>query len=394
MSPVFFYTAIHCWAYFILIFLTCNFLRRIILVLPLTLEKFHRDVEGSYQGTLAYVRSKKVLITACFLIHCFKLIFLIFFDVTLTAIDKTRFYWFVIFNYLTDKSTKEYEVFLHSPVYKDRPKTRPVLVSKQKKIFFVRHGESLWNKTFNRPNVFVLPLRILYILFLEFFFFFSHDSILCDSPLSTSGENQAFFLKKWIQNKKTKTSTNDFFLLIDSNKESIEKKEKLNNNEKDLFDLDVDSSLIVVSNLRRAMSTATLAMPINPQHEERRLYVLPFLQEATRNVDGYPLSCLSQFFTLSRIFPSLDTPNSTWGASKNFFLKSSLNTTNSLMTLFDHQYNTSSAYESLSLLKRLSLFATWIFSQNTPASTADTIIIIGHSIWLRKFLERYLPVVN
>ncbi|XP_053991613.1 uncharacterized protein LOC128883365 isoform X3 [Hylaeus volcanicus] len=139
------------------------------------------------------------------------------------------------------------------------------------------------------------------------------------------------------------------------------------------------------------MSTATLAMPINPQHEERRLYVLPFLQEATRNVDGYPLSCLSQFFTLSRIFPSLDTPNSTWGASKNFFLKSSLNTTNSLMTLFDHQYNTSSAYESLSLLKRLSLFATWIFSQNTPASTADTIIIIGHSIWLRKFLERYLP---
>jgi hypothetical protein len=200
---MFFYIAIRFWAYFILVFLTCNFLRRILLILPLTIEKFHRDIEGSYQGALPYVRRKKVLITARFLIHCFKLIFLIFFDVTLTAIDKTRFYCFVFFNYLTDKSNKEYEVFLHSPIYNDRPKTRPMLIIKEKKIFFVRHGESLWNKAFNRPNLFVLPLRILYILLLEFFFFFSHDSILCDSPLSTSGENQSFFLKKWLQKKKT-----------------------------------------------------------------------------------------------------------------------------------------------------------------------------------------------
>ncbi|PFH33637.1 phosphoglycerate mutase family protein [Besnoitia besnoiti] len=63
-------------------------------------------------------------------------------------------------------------------------------------IIFIRHGESVWNATFNRPMLsFFFPLRFCLFWLWELFLAPERDSVLFDSPLSTVGICQAAELR-------------------------------------------------------------------------------------------------------------------------------------------------------------------------------------------------------
>ncbi|PHJ24451.1 phosphoglycerate mutase family protein [Cystoisospora suis] len=63
-------------------------------------------------------------------------------------------------------------------------------------VIFIRHGESVWNATFNRPMLSLsFPLRFFLFWFWELFLTPERDSILFDSPLSTLGIAQAAELR-------------------------------------------------------------------------------------------------------------------------------------------------------------------------------------------------------
>ncbi|CBZ55449.1 conserved hypothetical protein [Neospora caninum Liverpool] len=63
-------------------------------------------------------------------------------------------------------------------------------------VIFIRHGESVWNTTFNRPMLSLsFPLRFCLFWLWELFLAPEKDSVLFDSPLSTAGISQAAELR-------------------------------------------------------------------------------------------------------------------------------------------------------------------------------------------------------
>ena len=96
------------------------------------------------------------------------------------------------------------------------------------KVVFVRHGESVWNSLFNKFGL-GWPVRIVKAFFRETVLWFTNakDSLFIDSPLSTEGINQG-------------QSLGAFFA-------SRQGSELLHS----------PQSVIVVSNLRRSMETAS-----------------------------------------------------------------------------------------------------------------------------------------
>ncbi|EPR58830.1 phosphoglycerate mutase family protein [Toxoplasma gondii GT1] len=63
-------------------------------------------------------------------------------------------------------------------------------------VLFIRHGESVWNATFNRPVLSLsFPLRFCLFWLWELFLAPERDSVLFDSPLSTAGICQAAELR-------------------------------------------------------------------------------------------------------------------------------------------------------------------------------------------------------
>ncbi|KEP65799.1 UNVERIFIED_CONTAM: phosphoglycerate mutase family protein [Hammondia hammondi] len=63
-------------------------------------------------------------------------------------------------------------------------------------VLFIRHGESVWNATFNRPMLSLsFPLRFCLFWLWELFLAPERDSVLFDSPLSTAGICQAAELR-------------------------------------------------------------------------------------------------------------------------------------------------------------------------------------------------------
>jgi len=75
---------------------------------------------------------------------------------------------------------------------------KPSLAEKkypEKRIIFIRHGESDWNLIFNK-GILKLPFRLFFAILREVKLFASGDSSFYDSPLNKEGIDQAFDLKK------------------------------------------------------------------------------------------------------------------------------------------------------------------------------------------------------
>ena len=137
----------------------------------------------------------------------------------------------------------------------------PATVSRvrSKQIIFVRHGESAWNVVFNRGFGASFPGRLLSAIFDELRVLPTLDSVFADSPLSVLGCRQAQELQNFVETHP---------LLRGSEGKSV----------------------VVSSNLRRAVSTATIGFLHRLKRTQERIHILSSLQEVTFNIDGVSLA--------------------------------------------------------------------------------------------------------
>ncbi|KAK1937415.1 hypothetical protein X943_001680 [Babesia divergens] len=215
-----------------------------------------------------------------------------------------------------------------------------------KTVYFIRHGQSVWNLTFDiSRGVFHVLRSTLQLLVVEVCFFFTNDTFLYDSPLSTNGINQALEFSMHLTNPES-TKTNDVKAL-----------------KKDF----AQKVAMFTSNLRRAQSTMMLALQDRLHHNEETITVLNELEEATRNPDCVPLSTSLKSSTIP-FLEYMMLPDKTKTYSK--ILKRS------------HEDDIS----RLSLYEKMLMFNERIFRQ-----PEDIIIVCGHSRWIMQYLDVFLP---
>eukprot|EP01095_Lingulamoeba_sp_RSL-Kostka_P002561 TRINITY_DN1343_c1_g1_i2.p1 TRINITY_DN1343_c1_g1~~TRINITY_DN1343_c1_g1_i2.p1 ORF type:complete len:204 (-),score=60.38 TRINITY_DN1343_c1_g1_i2:642-1253(-) len=114
----------------------------------------------------------------------------------------------------------------------------------KKTIIFIRHGESLWNETFNRSKnpIYFFPRlgkAVLYDIYL--FVIGRRDSWFYDSPLNSVGLHQANELRAEIEKSEGKSY---YYNILNGLTEED----------------GGGSSVIISSNLRRCLSTASVAL--------------------------------------------------------------------------------------------------------------------------------------
>lgn len=237
-------------------------------------------------------------------------------------------------------------------------------VVERKTIYFVRHGESTWNDTFNKGShrstaTFVIgfiPGLIKAVLF-EIYLILSGkiDSWFYDSPTSILGLKQVEELHKFL--------TGDF----DGN-------DKVGHHVAVLMaKADAPRSKLVSSSLRRAVCTVAGGFQdrLNRRPTEKVL-VMPSLQEISRNPD-----------TLS-ITPAHMQIEASWidkGSQVCDFQ-------NIYRDQIDMSLHTGNKPISTRGLKRMRKFCDFVFSSSIQERY---IVVGGHSIWFRSFFRTFLP---
>ena len=231
-----------------------------------------------------------------------------------------------------------------------------VAARERREVVFIRHGESLWNVVFNRSKnpVFFIP-RLIASAAQEISLIVSggKDSLFLDSPLSDVGLSQAHNLHKHMLTplSKAESEKHAFF-------------HRLLRGEGD------GPSVIVSSNLRRALSTAALVFQERLKETEQRIVLVPHLQEISRNPDALS------------IMPPYRVPSLSWieAQSKDGPLLSK-----TYSTQVDPQFNSGNKTVDVTGRDRLQRFAAWLFSQPNSA------LVVGHSLWFRSFFREFLP---
>eukprot|EP01004_Peranema_trichophorum_P010129 NODE_888_length_2271_cov_48.923184_g755_i0.p1 GENE.NODE_888_length_2271_cov_48.923184_g755_i0~~NODE_888_length_2271_cov_48.923184_g755_i0.p1 ORF type:complete len:694 (+),score=137.02 NODE_888_length_2271_cov_48.923184_g755_i0:72-2153(+) len=218
--------------------------------------------------------------------------------------------------------------------------------NKTRHIIFIRHGESEWNEVFNRGfNVGFLG-RLAKGNLKELSMFASGDSIYVDSPLSETGIHQAKELNKHL-NETNQTRTTRILNGSDSSH--------------------VAQSVIVSSNLRRAIATCLIALQTRLNRTGEKVVLLPMLQEISRNIDTIALS------------PAKEAPDMS-------IVKPVVGNNVKINEVFDLSLQNGGKGLISTGGKRLSAFAEWCFLQDK-----NIIIVAGHSLWFKSFFARYLP---
>ena len=225
----------------------------------------------------------------------------------------------------------------------------------RKRIYFLRHGESMWNEMFNRGFDLGIIIRIVKGLLQEFQLLPFPDSVFWDSPLSPLGIRQAVQLSAWIEHADPK-NVHAAVLRGDS---------------------DVPS-LVCSSNLRRAVSTTLTALSGRLlRRSTEKVHIVSSAQEITRNLDGYSLSAAGNF------------PSPSWIEKEQPELDKVVTAVYSGDHL-DGRDNRGSKSLGSSGLMRMNEFCNWAFNSDA-ARTSSTIILGGHSLWFREFFKSYLP---
>jgi len=212
-----------------------------------------------------------------------------------------------------------------------------------KTIVFVRHGESEWNYIFNK-GIKNLPFRLVKAWIREFFMLPTRDSVFYDANLNSEGVDQVVDLNKFLTDKKNQ-----------------------NNEHVKMLNGEGESSVLVSSNLRRAIATAVIGLK-HRLHRGEQLHVLSSLQEITFNVDGMGLAESNTSPRLNSLysyfFPGFDP-------------KKALNTID----------NHGTKPLSSNGLKRMMEFNEWCFNRSE-----DTIIVAGgHSLYALYYFRSFLP---
>ncbi|KAL7702053.1 Histidine phosphatase superfamily (branch 1) [Lotmaria passim] len=220
------------------------------------------------------------------------------------------------------------------------------------RIVFVRHGQSVWNSLFNSFN-FGLPSRMVKAAIREFTDFFTNPFASCiiDSPLSSKGKKEAEDLASFMRTAKTKVS------------------------------FDPASSVVVCSNLRRAMETALVGVSPRLTVTKERIVVDSTLQEGSQNIDA-------QSFSTERGKIAPCTMGSITDPAK-------------LGTVFNPYLNAGNRIAGVDVYQRMDEFIAHLFGGHgerslVPAAGGSNaalqeVIVVGHSGYFRNFFRRFLP---
>jgi len=214
-------------------------------------------------------------------------------------------------------------------------------------IIFIRHGESQWNETFNRGwnPIFFFP-RLVYACLYELFLLLKgeRDSWFYDSPLSVVGIRQAESLRKSVISESE--------LAILSGKGAAR-------------------SSILCSPLRRAISTAAVGLYDRLRSNDEKITLLPCLQEISRNMDTL---CIT---------PAHGTPVTPWLEAAY----RPLDIPKIYSGRIDSSLYTGNKELRSTGLERMMTFNQYVFSKPSE----ETIIVVGHSLWFRSYLQTFLP---
>eukprot|EP01095_Lingulamoeba_sp_RSL-Kostka_P002560 TRINITY_DN1343_c1_g1_i1.p1 TRINITY_DN1343_c1_g1~~TRINITY_DN1343_c1_g1_i1.p1 ORF type:complete len:349 (-),score=93.37 TRINITY_DN1343_c1_g1_i1:206-1252(-) len=231
----------------------------------------------------------------------------------------------------------------------------------KKTIIFIRHGESLWNETFNRSKnpIYFFPRlgkAVLYDIYL--FVIGRRDSWFYDSPLNSVGLHQANELRAEIEKSEGKSY---YYNILNGLTEED----------------GGGSSVIISSNLRRCLSTASVALYDRVNRTDEKIIVQPFLQEISRNADTLSITppkkspIVSNFEQHHKILDSNKKPiNIQKICNKNM----------------DVSQNTGNKEISGTGLQRLQRFNEFISTRDE-----DVIIVSGHSLWFRSYFRVFIP---
>ena len=228
--------------------------------------------------------------------------------------------------------------------------------TKKKRVYFARHGESMWNEVFNRGFDFGIIWRFISSVVQEFHLLPFPDSVFWDSPLSPLGIRQAVQLSRWLE-------ISDPMNLHAS-----------------ILRGDSDApSLICSSNLRRAVSTTLTAFSGRLlRRSKEKVHIVSSGQEITRNIDGYSLSARGCY------------PSPSWVELEQPELDKVVSAIYSGDHL-DARENHGNKPLSSNGLKRMNEFCNWVFNSDA-ARDVPNIILGGHSLWFREFFKTFLPV--
>ncbi|KAG5467620.1 hypothetical protein CUR178_01265 [Leishmania enriettii] len=220
------------------------------------------------------------------------------------------------------------------------------------RVVFIRHGQSVWNSLFNSYNL-GLPLRLVQAAMREFTDFFTDPFASCiiDSPLSSKGKKEARDLASYMRTAKSKIS------------------------------FDPRTSVVVSSNLRRAMETALVGVSPRLSVTQERIVMDSALQEGSQNIDAQSLSTEAGKIAPCRL-GTITNPSK-------------------LATVFDPHLNAGNRVVGVDVYQRMDEFIMHLFggsgkSNLIPAaggSNADLkeVIVVGHSGYFRNFFRRFLP---
>lgn len=236
-----------------------------------------------------------------------------------------------------------------------KPKTPPAPLKRTRnrrvRVVFIRHGESIWNALFNRFGV-AWPFRAVRYLIEGALLFVGnrHDSVIIDSPLSPKGEQQAAELATFVKSPSGRNA----------------------------IPFDAQSSVVVSSNLRRAMGTALAGLDARLRaNRGEKITIDSSLQEGSRNADA-------QSFMVAK-YRLVDSPVLGYQSAVE------------LGQVFDPSLSLGNKSRSSNVYQRMDAFAARVFGEGPdghptlPGGSPSTVIAVGHSLWFRNFFGRYLP---
>lgn len=225
-----------------------------------------------------------------------------------------------------------------------------------KTIIFVRHGESLWNETFNKGDrsvrdflVGFLPNLIKAVAY-EWYFWVSGasgESWFYDSPLSAKGVDQAYSIQR------------DFC----QNAYLTPKEEAMKH-----ICLQKKNSIVVSSNLRRAIATIAIGLQDRWAEEKQKddpILIWTCLQEISRNPDALSITPAHGTVAAAETDPVF----------MKEFCEQNCET--------KHHYGNKAVNGNG--LTRLQEFCQLVFDLQV-----ENVVAGGHSLWFRSFFQTYL----
>jgi hypothetical protein len=227
----------------------------------------------------------------------------------------------------------------------------PNAVMTTRTVVFMRHGESDWNDIFNKGFGPSMGVRLIKGFIRETIMMISMDSVFLDSGLNEDGFDQAKELDKYLIAKAEKDDAGDSETL------------------KNLYSIisgRSGTSVIVASNLRRAIATTTMAMWHRLTRTGEKIHILSNLQEISRNIDTKalaPRGTVPDLHVIGKHCENFD-PEALYDVSENLGNKTSY----------------------FNGVKRLKAFNDWAFKRSE-----DVIIVGGHSLWFKYYFQMYLP---